>query len=139
MGRKTRREGSADIIPVSFPATGSVRYTKPWEDLARENELWDYDKIADAFRSFCSGRNIKLDAQNIEEIFKNYCKKLKPEKEPRVSSDKRTEEEKIDAAIQNIKSGKPYMCSHINYSTFEYLVSKELVTVEECRKVGRYI
>ena len=136
VGRKTRRDGSVDIIPVSFPATGSVRYTKPWEDLARENELWDYDKIADAFRSFCSDRNIKLDAQNIEEIFKNYCKKLKPEKEPRVSSDKRTEEEKIAAAIKNIKSGKPYMCTGLSQSLCEYLVAEKLVSVEECRKVG---
>ena len=77
VGRKTRRDGVADIIPISFPATGSVRYTKPWQDLASANCNWSHDKIADAFRSFCSGRSIRLDAHNIDKIFTDFCKKQK--------------------------------------------------------------
>ena len=60
---------------LSFPATGSVQYTDPWEGIARTNCNWDHAKIADAFRSFCAQRNIKLDAKSIEEIFANFCKK----------------------------------------------------------------
>ena len=74
VGRKARMEGKAETIAsMAFPAFGSVRYTKPWEDIARANCNWDLGKLADAFRSFCKGKNIKLDARNIEDIFKNFC------------------------------------------------------------------
>jgi hypothetical protein len=75
VGREARRDGTAEAITLAFPASGSVKYTKPWETLARENCNWDHGKIADAFRSFCVGKNIKLDARNIEAIFVNFCKK----------------------------------------------------------------
>ena len=72
--RKARLEGKAETITsMAFPASGTVRYTKPWEDIARANCNWDLGKLADAFRSFCEGKNIKLDARNIEDIFKNFC------------------------------------------------------------------
>ena len=60
---------------LSFPATGSAKYCDPWERIARENCNWDHAKIADAFRSFCAQKKIKLDAKKIEEIFANFCKK----------------------------------------------------------------
>ena len=72
-GRKARLEGTEETPVTAFPAFGSVRYTKPWEDIARANCNWDLGKLADAFRSFCKGKNIKLDARNIEDIFKNFC------------------------------------------------------------------
>ena len=60
---------------LSFPATGSVKYSDPWERIASENCNWDHAKIADAFRSFCAQKNIPLDAKSIEEIFTNFCSK----------------------------------------------------------------
>ena len=59
---------------LSFPETGSVKYIDPWEKLARENCNWDHGKIADAFRSFCAHKNIKLGVKNIEMVFVNFCK-----------------------------------------------------------------
>ena len=58
---------------LSFPATGSVKYTDPWEGIARTNCNWDHAKLADAFRSFCTDRKISLSAKSIEEIFANFC------------------------------------------------------------------
>ena len=60
---------------LSFPVTGSVKYTDPWERIARTNCNWDHAKLADAFRSFCTERKISLSAKSIEEIFANFCKK----------------------------------------------------------------
>ena len=75
VGRKARREGTGETPIVAFPAAGSIRYTDPWERLALENCNWDHGKIADAFRSFCRERNIKLDANRIERLFRNFCVK----------------------------------------------------------------
>ena len=75
MGRKARREGTGETPIVAFPASGGIGYTDPWERLARENCNRDHGKIADAFRSFCQQRKIKLDANSIEQIFKNFCAK----------------------------------------------------------------
>ena len=77
VGRKIRRDGSVDIIPVSFPAEGTIHYTKPWADLARENCNWEFEKLTYAFRSFCSDKNIRLNAHNIERIFISFCRKQK--------------------------------------------------------------
>ena len=73
VGRKARREGTGETPIAGFPASGSIRYTDPWERLAGENCNWDLKKIADAFRSFCQKKKIKLDAPTIEQIFKNFC------------------------------------------------------------------
>ena len=70
--RKGRRAEAK--VRLSFPETGSVKYTDPWEQLARANSNWDHGKIADAFRSFCSQKGIKLGAKNIETVFVNFCK-----------------------------------------------------------------
>lgn len=71
--RAGRRNESKERL--AFPEAGSVKYTDPWEALAREHCNWDHGKIADAFRSFCSAKNIKLGATNIETLFVNFCKK----------------------------------------------------------------
>ena len=76
LGRKARRDGTAETPIAAFPASGSVRYTDPWEQLARENCNWDLKQIADAFRSFCRKNKIKLDAIRIEQFFKNFCASL---------------------------------------------------------------
>ena len=72
VARKGRRAETK--IRLSFPETGSVKYTDPWERLARENCNWDHGKLADAFRSFCAHKSIKLGAKNIETVFVNFCK-----------------------------------------------------------------
>ena len=71
----TDRKGQPDEAQerLGFPATGSVQYTEPWEEIARSNSNWDHTKLADAFRSFCTQKNIRLDAKNITEIFANFC------------------------------------------------------------------
>ena len=71
--RKGKRKESTEKL--SFPTTGSVKYSDPWERIARDNCNWDHTKIADAFRSFCTERKISLSAKSIEEIFANFCKK----------------------------------------------------------------
>jgi hypothetical protein len=74
VGRKARQNGTAETVVRSFPASGSVKYTD-WEAVAKAHCNWDLGKIGDAFRSFCAGKNIKLDAKNIETLFVNFCKK----------------------------------------------------------------
>lgn len=75
VGRKARQDGTAETPALAFPAQGSVKYLRPWEQIARDNCNWDHGKIADAFRSFCGGKNIRLDAKNIEDVFRNFCTK----------------------------------------------------------------
>ncbi|WP_203228108.1 replication initiation protein [Roseovarius dicentrarchi] len=72
VARKGRRAEAK--VRLAFPESGSVKYTDPWEKLARENCNWDHRKLADAFRSFCSQKGIKLSAKNIETVFVNFCK-----------------------------------------------------------------
>jgi Initiator Replication protein len=73
VGREARRDGSAEVPVLAFPSTGSVRFIKPWEQIARDNCNWDLGKIADAFRSFCQSKQIRLDAKAIEKIFTDFC------------------------------------------------------------------
>jgi hypothetical protein len=75
VGRVARLDGTAEAPALAFPASGSVKFTTPWEQIARTNCNWDHGKIADAFRSFCEQRHIKLDAGNIEKTFTDFCKK----------------------------------------------------------------
>jgi hypothetical protein len=74
VGRKARMNGTAETVVRSFPASGSVKFTD-WEAIAKAHCNWDLSKVADAFRSFCEGRNIKMDAKGIEKIFTDFCKK----------------------------------------------------------------
>ena len=75
VARKGRRAEAK--APLALPEAGSVKYTDPWERLAREGCNWDHGKIADAFRSFCSQKGIKLSAKNIEAVFVNFCQSQK--------------------------------------------------------------
>lgn len=72
VARKGRRTEAKTRL--AFPESGSVKYTDPWEKLARENCNWDHGKLADAFRSFCTQKGIKLGAKNMETVFVNFCK-----------------------------------------------------------------
>jgi Initiator Replication protein len=75
VGRAARRDGTAETPVVAFPASGSVKFTMPWEQIARANCNWDHGKVADAFRAFCTERRMRLDAANIEKVFVDFCKK----------------------------------------------------------------
>ncbi len=75
VGRSAQRDETAETPALTFPASGSVKYMTPWESIARTNCNWDHGKIADAFRSFCKERHIKLDAGNMENVFTDLCKK----------------------------------------------------------------
>lgn len=75
LARKGRRAEAK--APLAFPEAGSVKYTDPWERLARENCNWAHGKHADAFRSFCSQRGIKMGAANIETVFVKFCQSQK--------------------------------------------------------------
>tara|TARA_R100001369_G_scaffold15653_2_gene30481 strand:- start:804 stop:1823 length:1020 start_codon:yes stop_codon:yes gene_type:complete len=72
VARKGRRAEAKERL--AFPESGSVKYTDPWAKLASENCNWDHGKIADAFRSFCAQKGIKLGAKNIETVFVSFCK-----------------------------------------------------------------
>ncbi|MFV0515718.1 MAG: hypothetical protein ACK5MY_19060, partial [Jhaorihella sp.] len=77
VGRKTRRDGTAETPPAAFPATGSITYSPRWLKLKREAGCnMDNTLIATDFRRFCKGRGIPLDAANIEKIFAGFCKKV---------------------------------------------------------------
>lgn len=77
IGRKARRDGSAETVPPAFPATGGISYSPHWLELKhaagcnKDNTL-----IATDFRRFCQEKGIKLDARNIEELFRNFCAKV---------------------------------------------------------------
>jgi len=75
VGRKARQDDSLETVSISFPASGSIKYHEPWEQISKENCNWDYIKISDAFRSFCRQKSIKLDAKNITKIFTDFCLK----------------------------------------------------------------
>ena len=75
VGRAARRDGTAEAPVLAFPAFGSVKFTAPWEQIARANCNWDHGKVAVAFRAFCTERRVRLDAANIEKVFVDCCKK----------------------------------------------------------------
>ena len=47
--------------------------------------------------------------------------------------------EQMKHYVTNIKSGKDYLCRNLNYSTCAYLVLQNMVSKEDCKKVGIYI
>lgn len=77
VGREARRNGTVETPVTTFPATGGITYSPHWIELKRaagcnkDNEL-----IAADFRRFCASKNIRLDASNIEKVFKEYCAKV---------------------------------------------------------------
>lgn len=81
VGRKARRDGTAETPVLSFPKHGTIRDTKPWGRIARDNapkleggHVPDLRQLADAFRKWCGEKSIPLDAASIEKTFTTWCK-----------------------------------------------------------------
>lgn len=81
VGRKARRDGTAEAPALVFPESGTIRYAQPWGRIARENapklaggHVPDLHKLADAFRNWCAERSIPLDKTAIEKTFTTWCK-----------------------------------------------------------------
>jgi hypothetical protein len=77
VGRKARRDGSAETLAPAFPATGGISYSPHWQQIKRDAGCNKDDQlIASDFRRFCKGKGIALDAKNIEAVFASYCRKV---------------------------------------------------------------
>ncbi|MFD1483600.1 hypothetical protein, partial [Paracoccus nototheniae] len=77
IGRKARREGTAEVMAVAFPETGSIAYSPYWMDRKRAAGCnADNAKIATDFRRFCREKGIRLDAAGITRTFIDYCSKI---------------------------------------------------------------
>lgn len=77
VGRQARREGAAEAVVRSFPASGSIEFDTHWKGLKRASGCnMDNTMIAERFRSWCSDKGIALDARNIERTFQNFCAKV---------------------------------------------------------------
>ena len=77
VGRKVRRDGTAETEARTFPETGSITYSPHWLELKRAAGCnRDNDLIASDFRRFCRERGIRLDARNIEKVFSDFCAKV---------------------------------------------------------------
>lgn len=72
--RKGRRAAAKEV--VSFPETGGIEYDDYWRAIKRDAGCnMDNGMIAIKFRAFCADpdRNIKLNARNIETVFRSFC------------------------------------------------------------------
>ena len=85
VGRKARRDGTAEAPVLEFPASGSVKDTQPWDRIARDNappidgrHVPDLRVLADTFRKWCAEKSIPLDAVKIEKTFTTWCKSYSP-------------------------------------------------------------
>jgi hypothetical protein len=85
IGRKARQAGTAETPALSFPSSGSVKDTQPWDMIAREHapkldgrHTPDLLQLAEAFRKWCGGKSIPLDAVSIEKTFTTWCKSYLP-------------------------------------------------------------
>lgn len=77
VGRKARRDGSAEILAAAFPAVGGISYSPHWQQIKRDAGCNKDDQlIASDFRRFCKEKGIQLDAQNIEKTFAGFCAKV---------------------------------------------------------------
>jgi|TARA_R110001599_G_scaffold44282_2_gene132202 hypothetical protein len=81
VGRKARRDGTAENPVAAFPDFGSVKDTQPWDRIARDNALRidgrhvpDLRVLADTFRKWCGEKSVPLDAASIEKTFTTWCK-----------------------------------------------------------------
>lgn len=81
VGRKSRRDGTAETPALAFPDSGTIRDLQPWGRIARDNaprleggHVPDLRKLADAFRKWCAVRSIPLDKTAIEKTFTTWCK-----------------------------------------------------------------
>lgn len=77
VGRKARRDGTAEIPTDTFPETGSITYSPRWLELKQATGCnMDNAMIATNFRRFCREKGIPLDAAKIEKVFTDYCNKI---------------------------------------------------------------
>jgi hypothetical protein len=81
VGRKARRDGTAETPALSFPVSGSIKDTQPWDNIARDNapklegrHTPDLRQLADAFRKWCVEKSIPLDTVKTEKAFTTWCK-----------------------------------------------------------------
>jgi|TARA_R100000935_G_scaffold13920_2_gene28002 hypothetical protein len=81
IGRKARRDGTAETPALTFPDQGTIRDTQPWDRIARDTapkleggHVPDLRKLADAFRKWCGEKSIPLDGPSIEKTFTTWCK-----------------------------------------------------------------
>lgn len=86
VGRKARRDGSAEtiaeqpIVPVEFPASGSIRFTA-FEAIARASlpqPMRDIDAVADTFRAAAKRDGKPLRGSHVIEMFAAFCRKQRP-------------------------------------------------------------
>jgi len=87
VGRKARREGTAEIVieeppeplesPLrAFPGAGSIRYG-PWAKIARSalpEPIPDLDHVAARFRVWTEAKGIPLAMAGIEQTFTGFCR-----------------------------------------------------------------
>lgn len=85
VGRKARRDGTAETPALAFPSTGTLKGIQPWESLAREHvtriqggHVPDLRGLTDAFRNWCEAKGIKLDQSGIDRTFIGFCKSYRP-------------------------------------------------------------
>ena len=77
VGRKARRDGTAESPVRAFPETGGITYSPHWIEVKRAAGCnRDNSLIAADFRRFCNAKGIRLDAHNIEELFSSFCAKV---------------------------------------------------------------
>lgn len=81
VGRKARRDGTAEIPVMAFPDFGSVKGIQPWDRIARDNaphidgrHVPDLRVLSDAFRKWCREKSVPLDALSIKKSFTTWCK-----------------------------------------------------------------
>ncbi len=81
VGRKARQNGTAETPVLTFPASGSIKDTQPWDKVACEHapklegrHTPDLRKLADTFRKWCGEKSIPLDGASIEKTFTTWCK-----------------------------------------------------------------
>ena len=82
IGRKVRREGTAEVPVSEFPADGPIQYVEPWATIAKTHGNGkDINLIASDFRAWCSSKKIALTgpniAPNIPKTFESFCKHAK--------------------------------------------------------------
>jgi hypothetical protein len=77
VGRKARRDGTAEAVASVFPETGGIAYSPRWLELKKQAGCnVDNGKIASDFRRFLAERGIARDAANIEKLFSDFCQKV---------------------------------------------------------------
>lgn len=77
IGRKARRDGSAETVATKFPEAGGINYSPYWQQIKRDAGCNKDDQlIASDFRRFCKGKGIALDVKNIKTVFASYCGKV---------------------------------------------------------------